>query len=468
MSATVSLPASQVPVLAEADVVVIGAGNSGFVAAIAAARAGAKVVLLERQSFVGGCNTATYNTTPGWTNDSDGNQIVGGIGWEFVLRMEKARGAIVNHERKSALFYPEVTKDVALEMLVEAGVELFLFTWADTVLAENGQVRGVVCTTKSGRVAVLGRQFVDCSGDADIAAGAGGQFYQTPATQEDVWQTSLDLTVCNIDVPRVLRWCRQNSHLLECGGKNIPPTDDYEGINSQVSITIKGGETRDYERDLAGKPLQTHEHLGTYPTLKLMPRRSTSRVQGNTEIDTLDVRQLTHAVIAGRRGAHRHLAYIQSLIDGTQDAFIVGESPLGVRESRVILGEYFLTIDDLIHNARFDDVVCLNARVIDKHTRGDRITLTRLIGNHDVPLRALLPKGTVNVVVAGRSVSCDHESHASIRGAATCWATGQAAGTVAALCALHHENPRTMDLGRLQRTLVQHGQILSTNGRTFA
>jgi hypothetical protein len=282
-----------------------------------------------------------------------------------------------------------------------------------------------------------------------------------------MWQTTLDLTVCNVDVPRVLQWCRANSELLACGGKSIPATDDHVGIHSQVSIVIKGQDTKDYERNLGGVTLPTHEHLGTYPTMKLMPRRSTSRVQGNVEIDTLDVRQLTYALTEGRRKAAQHLAYIKATIAGTEDAFIVGEGHLGVRESRIILGEYFITIADLTNNARFDDVVCLNARVIDKHTKGDRIVLTRLLGNHDVPLRALIAKGVENVLVAGRSVSCDHESHASLRGAATCWATGHAAGTAAALCATNGEDPRTIDIKRLQKTLLDQKQILSTDGRSF-
>jgi len=135
---------------------------------------------------------------------------------------------------------------------------------------------------------------------------------------------------------------------------------------------------------------------------------------------------------------------------------------LGARESRRILGDYYITIDDLKGQSRFDDVVNLNCRALDYHLKGTVFKIEFLKGNHDFPLRALLPKNAENLLVAGRCVSCDHLSHASIRGAATCMATGHSAGTTAALAALEGKQIRDLDVRQVQKKLIEQGAILST------
>src|SRR3954462_3379616 len=210
---TVSVPAVDLPVLAEVDVAVIGAGTAGFVAAIGAARTGARTALIESNGFVGGANTATYNTGPGWTGDSDKHQIIGGPGWEFLERMEREGHAIINRDTKRTQIFPEATKQVALEMVMEAGVELFLHTWAGELLTEGGKITGLVVQSKSGRQVVLAKTFVDCSADGDVAAQAGAPFERLAPDDPKNWEVSIDLTVCNIAPVRVIRWARANRHI---------------------------------------------------------------------------------------------------------------------------------------------------------------------------------------------------------------------------------------------------------------
>jgi hypothetical protein len=467
---TISVPAAELSVLADVDVVVVGGGTAGFVAAIAAARSGARTALVECNAFIGGANTATYNTGPGWTGDSDKHLIIGGPGWEFVERMEREGHAIINRDTKRAQIFPEATKEVALEMVIEAGVELFLHPWAGDLVMDGRTIRGLIVHSKSGRQVILAKTFVDCSADGDIAAEAGAPFERLAPKDPKNWEVSIDLTVCNIDPVRVIRWARANRHLLSDGGKTFPEDDDCTGIKLGVAINIRNDRTIPHSPKKfgrIGRELRGHEHVGTQPTLKLLIHRSTTRVQGNVAIDPTDVRQLTWAEVEGRRQAYRHLAYLKRTIDGMQDAFIVGQNPIGVRVARRIRGEYYITIDNLVENTRLPDVVSLNARSLDMHMPGERFQIHFLEGNHDVPYRALIPLNVDNLLVAGRCISCDQTSHASLRGAATCWGTGHAAGTGAALAAQGSGRVRDVNILALQKKLLEQHAILTTDGRKF-
>jgi hypothetical protein len=206
-------------------------------------------------------------------------------------------------------------------------------------------------------------------------------------------------------------------------------------------------------------------HIGVMPTVKLCIYREAVRLQGNVEIDPLDPKALTYAEVQGLRGALEHLRYLQQTMPGFENAFLVAQNHLGVRESRRIVGDYMIRIDDLYNQARFDDVVALNCRGLDYHLKGTVFKIAFFQGHHDVPLRALLPQGVENLVVCGRSISCDHLAQASLRGAATCMATGHAAGTVAALAARHNGQIRKLDIGLVQRTLIRQDAILGTGER---
>jgi hypothetical protein len=160
----------------------------------------------------------------------------------------------------------------------------------------------------------------------------------------------------------------------------------------------------------------------------------------------------------------QHLKYLKENIPGFEGAFVAAQNHLGVRESRRIIGDYVLTIDDLENQARFPDVIALNCRALDYHLKGTVFRIKFLTGHHDIPLRALLPQRVENLLVVGRSISCDHLSQASLRGAATCMATGHAAGTAAALAVRCTDagQVRGVNIAQLQETLRQQDAILAT------
>lgn len=446
-----TVPAESLPVMAEADVVVVGGGTSGFIAATAAARTGARTILLERFGYLGGCTTAPYNTSIGMFFDSDGHQIIGGIPWEFLERMQRDGQAFLTPSGRNQL-WPIWTKKVALDMVTEAGVDLYLYTWASGVIKQGGLIEGLIVQTKGGRGVILGRAFVDASGDADIAAFAGAPFEMTDV--DELQQVSCDYIACGVDAARVLEWARANrDRLAGLSGADAEPKP--AGAQPMLTFVIPNAETH---TDETGQPY----HIGVMPTVKLCIYREAVRLQGNVEINPLDPKALTYAEVQGLRGALEHLRYLRENVPGFENAFVVAQNHLGVRESRRIVGDYMLTIDDLKNQARFDDVVALNCRALDYHLKGTVFKISFLKGHHDIPLRALLPQNVQNLVVAGRSISCDHLAQASLRGAATCLATGHAAGTTAALAARQNGKIRDLDIREVQKTLEAQGAILRT------
>lgn len=435
------------PVVGEADVIVVGGGTSGFIAATASARTGAHTILVERFGYLGGCTTAPYNTSLSSFFDSDGIQIIRGIPWEFVKRME-ADGQCLLGERGRNQLWPVWTRKVALDMVEEAGVGLLLHTWVSGTVMEDGVIRGIISQSKSGRGIILGRAFVDASGDADIAAFAGAPFEMNDV--DELQQVSCDYIACGVDSGKVAAWAREHQDGL---GKvnGLQHENRSSGVQPMLTIVIPRGEV-----DSQG----VMTRVGVMPTVKLCIYREAVRIQGNVEIDPLDTRALTRAEVDGLRGAIEHLEYMKRTIPGFESAFVVAQNHLGVRETRRIVGDYTITIEDLKNQARFDDVVALNCRGLDYHLKGTVFKWSPLVGHHDIPLRALMPQKVDNLVVCGRSISCDHLSQASLRGAATCMATGHAAGTTAALSAICHSKLRKLNIGEVQKKLVEQDAIL--------
>jgi ribulose 1,5-bisphosphate synthetase/thiazole synthase len=447
---SIRLPSVQVPVIAQADVVVVGGGTAGFVAAIAAARTGAETVLIEQGGYLGGALTGTYVSNPGYFADSEHDQVIRGIAWEVVERLEQNGLALIDREKYKVQVFPEAVKSVALDMVTEAGVKLFLYAMLSDVIMEDDRISGIVMQSKSGRQVIEGKVFIDATGDADLAVLAGAPTEKAEAGE--LWQTSVDLVVANVDAARVIQWADEHP------GEAISPELDYthqpQAIQPMFTLLIPNPDTQMTETGIV--------HRGPMPTVKLMINRSISRVQGSVEIDPTDVSQITYAEIEGRKRALAHLDFLKKTVPGFEQAIVVGEAFLGVRESRRIVGDYVLTIQDVQSNARFSDVVLLNARALDRHLSGERFELVFVSGNHDIPYRSLIPKNVRNLLVAGRCISCDHESHASLRGAATCMGMGHAAGTAAALAAQSTGAVRDVDVKQLQSRLIAQGMVLST------
>ncbi|MGH2531386.1 MAG: FAD-dependent oxidoreductase [Thermomicrobiales bacterium] len=444
-----------IPVTAETDVLVVGGGPAGIAAAIAAARGGARTRLIERYGYLGGNLTAGL-VGPCMTSYSlDGQQqLIKGIFEEMVLRMEamgkalhpsKAPagspycGFIVYGHDKVTPFDPEAVKLVALDMCREAGVDLQLHTFVADALVEDDAVAGVVAVSKSGLEAIRALVTVDCSADGDVAARAGAAFEQGREEDGLTQPMTLFFRVANVDDAKVEEYVRAHP-------------DDYRPFASLVAQAREAGEF----------PIP-RKGVGLYRTLEPgVWRINTTRL---LKFDGTDVRDLTRAEIEGREQIKTLMAFFRKWLPGFEQVELSDTAAtMGVRETRRILGEYVLTVEDLASGREFDDVIALCGYPVDIHSPtddgGGADGRYQTANVYQIPYRSLVPRDLDGLLVAGRCISATHEALGAIRVMPPAFAMGQAAGTAAALAVEWGRQPRAIPVPQLQELLVRQGAYL--------
>ena len=402
--------ARDIPVAAEADVVVAGGGPGGVMAALAAARGGAEVLLIERLGFLGGMATAGLMTSfNGFRNERRPNhvQTVRGLAQELVDRLIDAAGACgcTAHGNFGRLgkgecpyavsFDPEVLKQVILEMLDEAGVRLMLHTAFCAAPAGGRTVRAAVVENKSGRQAVTGKVYVDATGDGDLAARAGARFELARRAGERIMPMTLMYRVTGMPAPgpdeRRL-WCND--------------------------LTTRWGPA----------------------------------VGGAHGSDAAD---LTKAEIAARRALAEHVAKLRGQFGGVR--LVDSAAIIGVREGRRIAGLYMLSEDDCLSGRAFADSVAVSSNPV-PGWYGQRRFLEHL--GFEVPYRCLVPADLDNVLLAGRCISACQPAFQSARSMAPAMAISQAAGAAAAMCVAAGRRPADLDVAALQARLEADGAVV--------
>jgi hypothetical protein len=444
-----------IPVIAETEVLVVGAGPAGLGAAIASARNGAQTLLVERFGFLGGNLTAGL-VGPCMTSYSlDGQtQLIKGIFDEFVLRMERMGqalhpskvaagteycGFIVHGHDKVTPFSPEAAKQVALDMCTESGVDLLLHTFVVDTLVEDGAVTGVIVANKSGLGLIRAGITIDCSADADVAARGGAPFTQGRDEDGLTQPVTLFFRVANVDDEAVRQYVAAHP-------------DDFRPFASLVKAAREAGELT-----------IPRKGVGLYRTLETgVWRINTTRIH---RIDGTSAEDLTRAEVEGRRQVMELMRFFRKWLPGFENCTLHDTaSMIGVRETRRIQGEYTLTLDDLATGRDFDDVIALAGYPVDIHSPTDDsggVDGSNETANiYQIPFRSLVPSGLDNLLVAGRSISATHEAMAATRVMPPAFAMGEAAGTAAALATEYRVAVRDVDIDVLQRTLVRRGAYL--------
>jgi hypothetical protein len=438
------------------DVVVAGAGLTGVVSSIAAAREGAKTLLVEGSGVIGGLITGGRMSKPT-------GPVEGGIYREMIDRTG-ARGGADTSTRVSywgpytSIFDPEVMQRVILELLEESGVEVLLHAWIDDVLREEAVVRGVAVHVKSGHKLILAKATVDASGDGDVAALAGAEFAVGRASDGLTQPITSYVRVINVDVVRLARYLRE--HPDDFTDLVLP--DAAAAVEEYAFTLFATGFTKVIER-ARGEGFSwiiPKNHI----TIKtgLLPGEiniNATRVHGNA----LDERVLSQAEIAIRKQAYCVYDFLRKYVPGFEKAlFLDVGSKIGVRETRRILGDYILTETDVKSEARFPDSIGVSKCAIDIHEPGGEKGLMVGVGaGYDIPFRCLLPRGLEQLLVAGRCISVDHVALGSTRNTPACALTGQAAGMAAALSAKTGTPVRKLDVNLLQKRLRAAGTRIS-------
>ncbi|HEY1959605.1 MAG TPA: FAD-dependent oxidoreductase [Polyangiaceae bacterium] len=429
-------PARQTTVIARAQVVVLGGGPSGIAAAVSAARAGATVALVERYGFLGGMGTAAMVTSfCGLHANVHGEiqRVVHGLADEIVDRLSSLGGLNRTHSvlgRTVAQSYDVgAYKCVADDLVVGSGVDLHLHAFAAGVRMSERTIEALFIETKSGRGAIVGDVFIDCSGDADLAAWAGA-----PYEKGDLAFPTLMFRLGNVDDAVALAEGKPKLRaLIEAeekeSGEPFPRRAAY--VNPQA-------------------------HAREWRVNATQIARDGRAVDGTSHDD------LRHGEVDGRRQIRRFHDFLRRRVPGFSDSYLLEIAPqLGIRETRRVVGAYVLTGDDVLACRDFPDAIGVNGWPVEEHVRGDvvwRWPAER--GYHQIPFRCLVPRDVTNLLVAGRCASATHEGQASLRVSGPCFAMGQAAGTAAALSAQSRTAISQINISQLQERLRAAGAFL--------
>lgn len=427
----------QVPVIGKYDVVVCGGGPAGFIAAVAAARNGAKTALVERYGFLGGAATASL-VNPISTFKRDGKQVIGGIPWEFVERLSQLDGAISDYENGNVPVDVEKYKLVAQRMVLEAGVKLYLHTYISDVICEAGHVTHILVNNKSGTGALEAKYFVDCTGDADVCHLCGFPMQQMPETK-NLQPASLGFRI---------------------GGAKL---ELVTGVHPRTpGAKFQMYSVREIFESLAGKE-QVPNFGGPWFCTVLLDEAGILNVNiTRTAASAVDGDSVTETECALREDVFQLFRLLKQYVPAFADSYLVfGATQAGFRESRRILGNHILTEQEYVEAVHFADSVARGAHPVDMHHAVDSKQDVRFLQEAGyIPYRSMVSDAVDNVIVAGRCISADRPSFASIRVQATAMALGQAAGTAAAVCCRSGCSVIGVDVGVLRDLLQAQGAII--------
>lgn len=415
------------------DVAVIGGGFSGVAAALSAAREGMSVLLADKSNALGGAavNCLVNPFMPYHTNLVKEGQkerftLSQGI-FREILDQLAAMGAI---DAGRTVFHEEYLKIVLNRMVNQAGVDVLFHSYLVGAHTEDGKLVSVTLANKSGLMEIPARAFIDATGDADLAVLCGCPYHLGRPEDNLCQPMTLCFRIANIDLDKYQKAKPDINRLyqqLQAEGKIKNPREDVLIFHTLVGGVLHFNSTRIVKRN---------------------------------PVDAFDV---TAAEMEAREQALELFTFLKQNIDGFQNSDLLMTAPeIGVRESRMIDGEYLLTADDLIACTQFEDSIALGNYDIDIHNPEGTGTSHRYFKDgeyYSIPYRSLVPTGVDNVLVTGRCISATHEAQASIRIMPIVCCLGEAAGTAAAVALRADAAMRDADAGEIRRLLKEHGAV---------
>ena len=428
------------------QVVVAGAGSAGCAAAIAAARSGARTLLIDRLPFAGGTSTGVLDTFYGfYTPGAQAKKIVGGLPDVIVTELRKLGKVVERANTYGAgtgiTYNPEHLKVAWERLLVRSGVTLLLHSLIHDVDVKEGHITSLTLSNRAGTFQVRGDVFIDCTGDASLTHLSG--FSYERAGELSAAQT-LTTTFRMVNVDLVAR--------------KLVSKDQLHALMREAS-----------EDGFMLPRKEGSDHITTVDntTATVMTRLDSIRPTDdgfNSVIE--DPYFLTESELRGREQALEYARFLKARVPGYENSELYGLSTfLGIRETRRVYGDYRVTREDVLSARQFDDQIALCGAPIEDHHSGDDTEWRYLPEGSAVgiPLSSLRIKDATNVLVSGRCFSATHDAHASIRSMGQCMAMGEAAGVNAALASISNVTIRDVSTSTIQKTLRENGAILSTS-----
>lgn len=429
-----SADVAELPTLWSGDVAVVGGGSAGSTAAVAAARTGARTLLIESGAFLGGIGTRVLDTFYGfYAPGPEGRRVVGGIPWEVCERLQ-ARGMAFERPNTygagtGITYEPEALKLVWDELTVAAHVDVLLYGLATAAVVDDQAIVGIVVETRRGPGRVDASVFIDSSGDGEIAWRAGASIAHEQRLQPA-------------------------TATFRVGGVAESPatTQQLHDIMAQAAASGRYRLPR----------LEGSTHATCLPGVR---HTNLTRISG---LDLTDPWQLTAAEQEGRRQVAEYQRLLREQVPGYESSYLLqASSRLGIRETRRLAGEYVLTREDVLTAADHPEGIARCGAPVEDHAYGSATRWEYVGGGQQptgrtyaIPYGSLLPRDVDGLLVAGRCLSATHDAHASVRSIGQCMAMGHAAGLAAAIAAAEHLSPRKIDRAALRRRLLDQGALL--------
>ena len=447
---TITEPARQTPVIHETDVLVVGSGPGGLAAALAAARTGARVALVERFGCLGGNITVVGVEGFAWYRH-EATVEAGGIGREFEDRATAMGAAVPESQSLSNEIDSEGFKLVADTLAEESGVHVMMHRQFVAPIMDGARIRGIIVESKAGREAILGTVVIDATGDADIAHRAGAPTIKTPV--EDMQAASVMFHLAGVDKPAFMAGVAADPQTYAnwSTGEWVVETDGKEDamfspfLAKPFAQAIRDGAIPAHLTTIGGTWGAVHD-TGEMTYMNLVHL---------AECDGTDPDSMTRFEIEGRRQAMQAIEALRRYTPGCAGARLrnFGMS-IGIRDTRKIDAIYNMTETDVRGEARFDDTIGIYPEFID----GYGVLIIPTTGRYmHVPYRAMLPKGVQGLLVAGRAIGGDRIAHAATRNMACCAVAGQGAGVAAALAVRAGCDVDAVDIAAVQRELQDQG-----------
>jgi len=438
------------------DVIVLGGGTAGVIAAIAAARNGARTLIIEKNSYLGG--TAVTGVPFLGIYDGRDKRVNAGIAQELVERMCAEEGCLdgvfgatwmdKRYRFSITPFEPECYKYVAQEMVLEAGAQILFHTFVSDVHMNGRDIMGVEVVNKSGKSLHTAKTYIDTTGDADIAFRCGVPMVQKEAAQN----ASMLFRLGGVDTARMLQSMKQ--------GKGITGWGNW---HNRILTGPRLDEKQSGVIHMAGHFVGPQGEKVTFTAISDISDQLFVNATRTIGIDGTSAEYLSLAEISERRHVHDLVRTLRQNVPGMENCYLVYTAPIGIRESRNIIGEYLLEKEDVLSGRQFEDSVVRGAYPIDIHDPHGGPTQFQFIkdgGSYSIPYRCFIPKGVDNLLVAGRCLSASHEAMGTARIMGAVMGQGQAVGTAVAMAAKAGGNIRQVDVSALQTQLQKDGAML--------